>query len=106
MSNDNQIERDICVHIFTGSAAMIGVCLTVIGIIHLIIGVKKIDTIADDMLAIDSFIFLSACILAYFGLRADRAKRRHRLEACADLCFLFGLLVMVIVGGLVVLIVT
>jgi hypothetical protein len=39
---DNQdlkkyLEEDVCVHIFTVSAAMVGVCLTVIGLIRVII---------------------------------------------------------------------
>ena len=37
------LEQDICIHIFTVSSAMVGVCLTVIGLIvsSLHLGVRK-----------------------------------------------------------------
>jgi len=32
-NSDKHLEEDICIHIFTVSSAMVGVCLTVIGLI-------------------------------------------------------------------------
>ena len=56
------LEEDICVHIFTVSAAMVGVCLTVIGLIRIVITLQKTNTLADDLLAGDALLFLtSAC---------------------------------------------
>ena len=57
----SHLEEDICIHIFTVSAALVGVCLTVIGIIRIVISIHKINTLADDLLAIDAFLFLCAC---------------------------------------------
>ncbi|MCM3904982.1 MAG: hypothetical protein ND866_25065, partial [Pyrinomonadaceae bacterium] len=59
------LEEDISVHIFTTSATMVGVCLTVIGLFKLILQQKFISTCADDLLSIDAMLFLSACGLAY-----------------------------------------
>ncbi len=43
--NDNtKLEEDICIHIFTVSSAMVGVCLTVIGLIRVVITLGKADT--------------------------------------------------------------
>jgi hypothetical protein len=53
---DKHLEEDICIHIFTVSSAMVGVCLTVIGLIRVVITLGKIDTIADDLLAGDAFL--------------------------------------------------
>jgi hypothetical protein len=36
-SPDNHLEEDISIHIFTVSSAMVGVCLTVIGLIRVVI---------------------------------------------------------------------
>ena len=50
-ANDNdktKLEEDICIHIFTVSSAMVGVCLTVIGLIRVVITLGKADTLADD----------------------------------------------------------
>lgn len=40
---DYQLEEDISVHIFTASAAMVGVCLTVIGLVRVFITIKRVD---------------------------------------------------------------
>jgi hypothetical protein len=37
------LEEDICIHIFTVSSAMVGVCLTVIGLIRVVITLGNID---------------------------------------------------------------
>jgi len=42
------LEQDICIHIFTVSSAMVGVCLTVIGLIRVVITLGRADTLADD----------------------------------------------------------
>lgn len=51
---NNRLEQDICIHIFTVSSAMVGVCLTVIGLIRVVITLGKADTLADDFLAADA----------------------------------------------------
>jgi hypothetical protein len=89
------LEEDICVHIFTVSAAMVGVCLTVIGLIRVVITVGKMDTIADDLLAADAFLFLVSSLLAYWALRTPTVRRMHRVERLADITFLFAMAVMV-----------
>lgn len=97
MSNANTrspLEEDICVHIFTVSAAMVGVCLTVIGLIRVVITIGKMDTIADDLLAADAFLFLVSCLLAYWALRTPTVGRMHRVERLADVTFLFAMILM------------
>ena len=95
------LEADICIHIFSVSAAMVGVCLTVIGIIRLVIVVDKRNGLADDMLAADAILFLASCFLSYFALRKRNSKRMYRIEKFADAMFLFALFVMVIICGLI-----
>jgi hypothetical protein len=45
---NSHLEQDICIHIFTVSSAMVGVCLTVIGLIRVVITLGTADTLADD----------------------------------------------------------
>ena len=96
------LEEDISIHIFTVSASLVGVCLTVIGIIHLIHGVLNINTIVDDLLAIEAFVFLSSCLLSYWALRTRTKRRRHLIERMADVVFLIGLIAMVVASGFIV----
>lgn len=91
--NDALREREqseLCVHIFSVSAGLVGVCLTVIGLVRIVQELQDVDTLADDLLAVDSLGFLAACLLAYLALRA-RGARRTRLERWADLIFLASL---------------
>ncbi len=45
--NRTDFEENLCVYIFTVSAAMVGVCLTVIGLPLVVIAVRRVDTLAD-----------------------------------------------------------
>jgi len=96
------LEEDISIHIFTVSASLVGVCLTVIGIIRILIGTKAIDTFADDLLALDAFVFLCSCLLSYWSLRTRSKRRMHQVERIADALFIIGLLTMVVICGLIV----
>ena len=71
------LEEDISIHILSVSAAMVGVCLTVIGLIRIVITIGKFDTIADDLLAVASLIFLVSCFCSYWALRTRGARRMH-----------------------------
>lgn len=95
------LEEDISIHIFTASATMVGVCLTVIGLFKLILQLKSISTWADDLLSIDAMLFLSACGLAYWALRTRSIKRRHLTEKIADLIFLVALTLMTTICALI-----
>src|SRR3954464_2526 len=92
-----ELEEDICIHIFTVSSAMVGVCLTVIGLVLVVITLGKGDTFADDLLAGDALLFLVSCFISYAALRSRGMQRMRRLERVADGVFILAMLVMVAV---------
>jgi hypothetical protein len=97
-SNDKQkreLEEDICIHIFTVPSAMVGVCLTVIGLVRVVITLGKADTVADDLLAGDALLFLVSCFVSYAALRSRRVPRMRRIERVADGVFILAMIVMV-----------
>src|SRR6476646_11823014 len=91
------LEQDICIHIFTVSSAMVGVCLTVIGLIRVVITLGKADTLADDFLAADALLFLVSCFMSYGALRSRGKARMLRLERVADGVFIFAMILMVMI---------
>jgi hypothetical protein len=101
MNNNGKLEKDICIHIFTVSAGMVGVCLTVIGLIRVVITLGKANTLADNLLAADALLFLVSCIFSYSALRARNAGRMHRIERAADVVFIFAMVVMAAVCSLI-----
>jgi hypothetical protein len=92
-----RLEEDICAHIFTVSAGMVGVCLTVIGILRVVITAQRLDTLADDLLALDAVLFLFSCFLSYWALRTRGLRRMHRVERVADVIFLLALALMTVI---------
>ncbi len=98
---NTHLEHDICIHIFTVSSAMVGVCLTVIGLIRVVITLGRADTLADDLLAGDALLFLISCLLSYWALRSRSLRRMHRLEKIADGIFIIAMIGMVIICALI-----
>ncbi len=98
---NTHLEQDLCIHIFTVSSAMVGVCLTVIGLIRVVITLGNADTLADDFLAADSVLFLVSCLLSYWALRSRSLRRMHRLEKIADGIFIIAMIGMVIICALI-----
>jgi hypothetical protein len=98
-----ELEVDLNLHIFTVSAGLVGVCLTVIGIIRLAINAKPgYTTFADDLLAITAFVFIVSCLLAYSSLRTARNNSStRRIETYADRLFVGGLVMMFVTCALV-----
>lgn len=91
------LEEDICIHIFTVSAAMVGVCLTVIGLLRVVITLQAADTLADDLVAGDAILFLISCLLSYWALRTRSKIKMHRLERLADYVFIVAMFFMVVI---------
>jgi hypothetical protein len=94
-------EVQLSAHIFSVSAGLVGGCLTVIGLFRVVGRAQHVDSIADNLLAIDAAFFLGACFLAYLALRSNSTARSQRLERIADAVFLSALALMVAVGGLI-----
>lgn len=85
------LDDDICVHIFSVSATMVGVCLTVIGIIRVIITLRKENLIIDDLVAVNMMFYLVAAFCSYWSLRTHRTVRGRRMMHIADTVFLVAL---------------
>ena len=98
---NTHLEQDLCIHIFTVSSAMVGVCLTVIGLIRVVITLGNADTLADDFLSADALLFLVLCLLSYWALRSRSLRRMHRLEKIADGIFIIAMIGMVIICALI-----
>ena len=93
---DSTSKVDISQHILPTSATMVGVCVTVIGIVRLIEVNLAIATVIDDVAAVAAVLFLLSTMLSYAGLRTPHDT--PRLERCADLVFLGALSLLAMCG--------
>jgi len=76
---------------------MIGVCVTVIGILNLLTATTKIDTLTDDITALAAMVFLVACIISYIAIKTKIKKRKLLLEKIANGIFLVGVALSVLI---------
>jgi multisubunit Na+/H+ antiporter MnhF subunit len=96
---ERQDGTGLAVHIVGVAAALVGVCLTVIGLIQVWLHLRPGATPADNILAVDAVVFLLACFFAYASLRSRSRTRRRALERMADVSFLVALCIMTLVCG-------
>ena len=97
MTKPDDLNREIGHHILSGSTTMIGVCITVIAlfrVMHI-----NLETYADELLAFDNIIFITAALFAYSSIRKDHNKK---LERIADITFLAGMLLMLAAGIMII----
>ena len=92
--SSERLDERLCRLICPIAAAMVGVCLTGIGILQVVVSVDQRATFADDMLSADALLFLIALLSSYFALRLKSAKRLHRLEQIADASFIVAMILM------------
>lgn len=93
-------ERDLSGYIFSVSAGLAGVCVTVVGLFHLLRRVGELQGVADNLIALDALVFLASCLCAYLALRSTSERSWLRLERLADGLFLCGLAALVLIGCL------
>lgn len=88
-------ERDIYLHISEISVVMVGVCLTGVSILNIDEG----DNYVDDLLAIDSLIFLVSYLLSYWVVRVTTKSNRNvkKFGNLANIIFLIGMVLIVVV---------
>lgn len=86
------LDDDICVHIFSVSATMVGVCLTVIGIIRVLLTLRQENLIIDDLVAINMLFYVISAFCSYWSLRIHRTRRGRRMMHIADYVFLAALI--------------
>ena len=96
--NNNNKEREIAHHVFNGSITMIGVCITVIALFRVM--KTSFQTYADELLSMDTLIFITASLFAYTALKRNN---NARLEKVADVLFYVGMFIMLAIGAVIVL---
>jgi hypothetical protein len=96
-------QRRVADQIFVVSAAMVGVCLTLMGLVAIIASLTEVATITDELLAADAMVFLAACLSSYLTLRSPSPQKQQRYERIADLTFILGMIAIVAIGAIVAL---
>ena len=94
-------EHDLTMHVFAISAAMVGVCLTAIGILHFVTSQTRVETIGDELLAADAVVFMVCCFLSFWSFKTKNLRLRHLLRLIIDGSFMLALTIMVVVCAII-----
>lgn len=94
-------DQRISSYVFSASATLVGVCVTLIGVFKAINELKNVATLADDLLTLDATAFMLACLFSYSALKSKKGRFGTALERVADGVFLAALCLLVIIGGLI-----
>src|SRR5688500_974831 len=89
-------EHDLTMHVFAISAAMVGVCLTAIGILRLIMSYSPVETIGDELVAADAVVFMVCCFLSFWSFKTKSLRLRRVLRLIIDGSFMLALTIMVV----------
>ncbi len=93
-----RLSKHVSLHVSEVSAVMVGICQAGVGLIHIANVVGKIDTYIDDLLALDSLIFTTACFTAFWAFRSTSIRKTLRLGYISEGCFVIGLCVIALVS--------
>jgi hypothetical protein len=78
------------------SAAMVGVCLTAIGLVSVIEAINKVEHVVEDMLAVATIIFSLVTLLSFLGIRTRIRRTWPRFMPVLDIIFCVGIATMVL----------
>jgi hypothetical protein len=86
------------VALFSVASAMIGVCLTAIGLITVVKNLSRYQTVCDGLLALDSLLFLTVTLSSFLASREQDAGWSRAFHRTADFAMLLGLAIMALVS--------
>jgi hypothetical protein len=99
MTDDERIYAHLLT-LLSVSAAMVGVCMTAIGLVSVIEALNKVEHVVDDMLAIGTLIFSFVTLLSFLGIRTRIRRAWPMYMLVLDVMFCFGIAAMVITSML------
>jgi len=97
--------REELLQLLSVSGTLAGLSVTVVALMHKIVGTNAAATIIDDLFAFCALIFLTCIYLIFWALRVQRARRGNVarvLTQVVDVLFLVGLTIMTAAGFMMV----
>lgn len=94
-SQDDHMSYTHLLTLLSVSAAMVGVCLTAIGLVSVIESLSKLEGWVDDMLAIGTLVFSLVTLLSFLGIRTNIRRSWRPYTVILDILFCIGIVTLV-----------
>jgi hypothetical protein len=82
------------------SAAMVGVCLTAIGLVSVIEALNKVQHVVDEILAVGTIVFSIVTLLSFLGIRTRIRRTWPSYMLMLDIVFCIGIAAIVVASML------
>ena len=97
LRNERILER-----LLSAATSMTGICVGLLGAVNAFNRSRNVDTLADDILALNALLFLICCYLIIWALRTLSRRRAARLLLMVEYTFLGAMTLLVLTGFFVV----
>jgi hypothetical protein len=82
-----RLDDHIYTQILASSSLKVGMCLTLLGVLRVVEGVKNVRTLGDELLAVNAAGFLLAAALSYLALKETDEARKLQKGKLGDWIF-------------------
>ena len=84
-------DRDVLLRLLSVTASLAGLCIAALGFLEAADRSQLDHTYADELIALDAFLFVGCVYLILWALRTTRLSRAASLARAVDVVFLFAL---------------
>ena len=95
----------ILMRVLSTSGTLAGLCLTGLGVVHLIAKSERVSRAVDVILAVDSLVFIGATVTCFVALRFRHAPWIRGFANMVEMLFLAGLVGMLPFGVMILFVV-
>jgi len=82
--------------LFSVSAGMVGVCLTGVGLIGIVKGIRNVESAVDEILTVSALLFLLSTAFYFFALFRRDQTRRGMIDNVAAIVFFLSLTLLLV----------
>jgi hypothetical protein len=84
-------DRDVLLRLLSVTASLAGLCIAALGFLEAADRSQLDHSYADELIALDAFLFVGCVYLILWALRTTNVERAVRLARVVDVVFLFAL---------------
>jgi hypothetical protein len=84
-------DRDVLLRLLSVTASLAGLCIAALGFLEAADRPQLDNSYADELIALDAFLFVGCVYLILWALRTTRPERAASLGRIVDVVFLFAL---------------
>ena len=94
--------REVLLRLLSVTASLAGLCIAALGFLQATDRPGLEGSYADELIAVDAFLFVGCVYLILWALRTSNALRANSLTRAVDVIFLFALTTMLLAAAYII----